>query len=108
MSDFDIEAVAKAIEADAGQPIEGLSQSLKEMQKGAGKAYTPEQIIIRETRERLKLTQTNMAKLINTPLPTLRDWEQGKTKPPAVAICLYSLISKHPQLANELAESMTA
>jgi len=105
--EFDINAVAKAIEADAGQPIDGLSQSLKEMQKGAGKVYTPEQIIIRETRQRLKLTQANMAKLIHTPLPTLRDWEQGKTKPPAVAVCLYSLIGKHPELANDLAESVS-
>lgn len=104
MEHLDLEAMAKAIEADAGQPINGLMESLKEMQIGAGKVYTPEQLILRETRQDLKLTQANMAKLIRTPLPTFRDWEQGKVKPPAVALCLFQLIGKHPSLANELAE----
>jgi putative transcriptional regulator len=42
MEHLDLEAMAKAIEADAGQPIDGLMDSLKEMQIGAGKVYTSE------------------------------------------------------------------
>ena len=32
---MDIEKIAKAIEADAGEPIEGLRESLDEMRRGA-------------------------------------------------------------------------
>ncbi|UQB42899.1 hypothetical protein JX580_03120 [Thiomicrospira microaerophila] len=34
---LDLEAMAKDIEADAGQPIDGLTDSLKEIQIGIGK-----------------------------------------------------------------------
>lgn len=45
----DMEAIAKAIEADAGQKVPGLRKSLKEAQAGQFAAvHTPEQIAARK------------------------------------------------------------
>jgi uncharacterized protein (DUF4415 family) len=42
---FDLEKIAKAIEADAGEPLEGLRESLAEAHAGKfAAAHTPEQI----------------------------------------------------------------
>lgn len=52
MRDIDIEAIAKAIEADAGEALSDLRQALKEAKAGAGRVSTPEQILVRQARER--------------------------------------------------------
>lgn len=48
---FDIEAVAKAIEADAGEDLPDLRQALKEANGREGRATTPEQILVRQARQ---------------------------------------------------------
>lgn len=45
---LDHEKVAKAIEANAGQAIPGLRESLKEAAAGEGAVHTPEQIAARK------------------------------------------------------------
>lgn len=99
---IDIEAVATAIEADAGEALPDLRQALMEAQAGAGRITTPEQILVRQARERSGLTQLAFAKRINTPVATLRDWEQGRFAPPGGVLCLLRLISAHPELMREL------
>ncbi|MBF8724411.1 helix-turn-helix domain-containing protein [Pseudomonas guariconensis] len=103
MRDIDIEAVAKAIEADAGEAMPDLRQALKEAKMGAGRVTTPEQILVRQARERSGLTQASFAERIATPVATLRDWEQGRFVPPGGVLCLMRLIVKHPELSQELA-----
>ena len=44
---LDIDKVAAAIEADAGQTLPGLRESLKEARDGHGLAHMPEQIVAR-------------------------------------------------------------
>lgn len=44
---LDIDKVAAAIEADAGQALPGLRESLAEAKAGQGLAHTPEQIVAR-------------------------------------------------------------
>lgn len=39
---------------------------------------------------------------IKTPLATLRDWEQGRFKPPGAVLCLLNMLVKHPELVAEL------
>jgi putative transcriptional regulator len=103
MKNLDIEKVAKAIEADAGQPIEGLRESLAQAKAGiAGRVTTPDQILVRQAREKSGLTQAAFAERIATPVATLRDWEQGRFTPPGAAACLLRLIIKHPDLTGEL------
>jgi putative transcriptional regulator len=99
---IDIEAVAKAIEADAGEALPDLRQALKEAQAGAGRVTTPEQILVRQAREKSGLTQAAFAELIATPVATLRDWEQGRFTPPGAVACLLRLIVRHPELTREL------
>jgi putative transcriptional regulator len=99
---IDIEAVAKAIEADAGEAMPDLRQALKEAQAGAGRVTTPEQMLVRQAREKSGLTQAAFAERIATPVATLRDWEQGRFTPPGAVACLLRLIVRHPELTREL------
>ena len=103
---MDIEKIAQAIEADAGEALPDLRQSLLEMENQTiGRITTPEQLLVVSVRKRLKLTQQAFAELIKTPVATLRDWEQGRFKPNGVVICLLNILSKHPEIANELTVS---
>ena len=83
---FDIEAVARAIEADAGETLPDIRTALAEVKAGnVGRITTPEQILLRQARAKTGLTQLEFAKRIDTPAATLRDWEQGRFAPPGGA-----------------------
>ena len=99
---IDVEKVARAIEADAGEALPDLRQALAQAKAGLGRVTTPEQIIVRQAREKSGLTQTAFAQSIETPVATLRDWEQGRFAPPGGVLCLLRLIIKHPELSQEL------
>lgn len=103
---FDIEAVARAIEADAGEALPDIRTALAEVKAGnVGRITTPEQILLRQARAKAGLTQLEFAKRIDTPAATLRDWEQGRFAPPGGVVCLLRLIIKHPELSRELSAS---
>ncbi len=102
MTKIDIEKVAKAIDADAGEVLPDLRQALAEAKAGMGRVTTSEQILVRQAREKSGLTQTAFAERIKTPVATLRDWEQGRFAPPGGVLCLFRLIVKHPELSQEL------
>ncbi len=99
---IDIEKVAAAIEADAGESLPDLRQALAEAKAGLGRVTTPEQMLVRQARQKSGLTQAAFAARIETPVATLRDWEQGRFAPPGVVLCLLRLIIKHPELSQEL------
>ena len=100
---MDIEAMAKAIEADAGEPLPDLRQALAEARDGIGRVTTAEQILVRSARAKTGLSQQAFAERIATPVATLRDWEQGRFAPPGGVLCLMRLIVRHPALVDELA-----
>ena len=103
---MNINAVAAAIEADAGEDLPDLRQALTEAKAGiAGRVTTHEQMLVRQAREKSGLTQTAFAERIETPVATLRDWEQGRFSPPGGVLCLLRLIVKHPELSRELASA---
>lgn len=103
---MNIDAVAAAIEADAGEDLPDLRQALTEAKAGiAGRVTTHEQMLVRQAREKSGLTQTAFAERIETPVATLRDWEQGRFSPPGGVLCLLRLIVKHPELSRELASA---
>ena len=99
---IDVEKVAAAIEADVGEALPDLRQALAEAKAGRGHVTTPAQIIVRQAREKSGLTQSAFAERIETPVATLRDWEQGRFAPPGGVLCLLRLIIKHPELSQEL------
>lgn len=98
----DIEKIAKAIEADIGEAIPDLRQALAEAEEGIGRVTTSEQILLREARTKMGLSQKEFAQRIDTPPATLRDWEQGRFNPPGAVMCLIRLLMKHPELSDEL------
>lgn len=100
---MNIEKIAKAIEADAGQPLPELRQALAEAKGRQGRVTTVEQIMVRAARTRLGLSQADFAARIGTPVATLRDWEQGRFAPPGAVLCLLRLLIAHPELSSELA-----
>ena len=96
---MNIDRIAKAIEDDAGEPIEGLRESLAEMKAGKfARKYTSEQLLLREARKVLKMSQPKFAALINTPVATVRDWEQGRFPPAGSAIVLCKVAIKNPDM----------
>jgi len=98
---IDVDKVAAAIEADAGEALPDLRQALAEAKAGDGRVTTPDQILVRLAREKSGLTQVAFAESIETPVATLRDWEQGRFAPPGGVLCLFRLVIKHPELFNE-------
>jgi len=101
---IDVEAIARAVEADAGQAVPGIRQALTEAKAGAvGRITTPEQILMRQARKATGLSQEEFARCIETPVATLRGWEQGRFAPPGIATVLARMIAKHPRWARELA-----
>lgn len=99
---MDIEKIAKAIEADAGMALDDVRQGLAEMKAMTGNVHTPEQILVRSARLKIGLSQQAFADLIKTPVPTLRDWEQGRFAPSGGIMCLLKLLLSHPEMADEL------
>ena len=102
-ADMDVEAIALAIEADEGEPVPGIREALEEVKRGEiARITTPEQMLLREARKITGLSQGEFAKRIDTPVATLRGWEQGRFSPPGIATVLARLITKHPDLAEDL------
>lgn len=99
---MDIEKIASAIEADAGEHLPDLRQALAEAQAGLGRVTTPEQMLVRAARSKTGLSQQAFADRIATPVTTLRDWEQGRFTPHGGILCLMRLIERHPELTAEL------
>lgn len=102
MKNIDIEKVALAIEADAGEALPDLREALAQAQVAAGRVTSAEQILIRTARAKTGLTQQAFADRIATSVATLRDWEQGRFIPPGGVLCLLRLLIKHPELTAEL------
>nr|MBF0684462.1 type II toxin-antitoxin system MqsA family antitoxin [Pseudomonas sp.] len=87
------------------EALPDLRQALSEAKAGVGRVTTPEQILVRQAREKSGLTQAAFAERIATPVATLRDWEQGRFQPPGGVVCLLRLLVKHPDLTQELETS---
>jgi putative transcriptional regulator len=101
--DLDVEAVAKAIEADFGETLPDIRQALHETKNGVvGRITSPVQMLVRQVRTKAGLSQQAFADRIDTPVATLRDWEQGRFAPPGGVLCLLRLMNSHPELAHEL------
>jgi putative transcriptional regulator len=102
-ADIDVEAIAQAFEADAGESLPGLREALGEAKRGEfGRVTTPAQMLIREARSLTGMSQDEFALSIDTPVATLRGWEQGRFAPPGAVLALARLIIKNPQSAKDL------
>ena len=101
---MNIDNIKKAIETDAGEILPDLEKSLKEsVANQYQRVYSPEQILIRNARKQLNLSQQVFAELINTPVATLRDWEQGRYDPPGTMLKLAEIALHHPEVFKDVA-----
>ena len=58
-------------------------------------------IDIRELRQRLGLSQTAFASKFGFQTSTLRNWEQGRTRPDGPARTLLAVIARHPEAVED-------
>jgi len=100
---MDVNKIARAIEADAGEPLPDLRQALDEARARMGRVTTPEQLLVRKARDASGLTQAAFAERISTPVATLRDWEQGRFAPPGGVLCRCASLHVTRTLTQELA-----
>jgi putative transcriptional regulator len=68
---------------------------------------TPEQLArmrrspdVKALRARLGMTQEQFATIYCLPLGTVRDWEQGRTRPDAPALALLAVIDREPEIVR--------
>jgi len=55
---------------------------------------------IKVLRARLGMTQEQFASAYRLPVGTVRDWEQGRTRPDAPALALLAVIEREPDVAR--------
>ncbi|WP_269523806.1 helix-turn-helix domain-containing protein [Coraliomargarita parva] len=63
---------------------------------------------VTHARMKLGLTQEAFAKLLDTPVGTVRGWEQGRRQPPPSAKVLMRVATKYPEQVLECAEAPAA
>ena len=54
---------------------------------------------VQVVRKQLGMTQEQFATALHIPLPTLRNWEQGRTLPDPAARALLTIVAKEPEAA---------
>jgi len=68
-----------------------------EADPGNYRVYVPAEVDVKAIRRGLKMTQAQFAARYGFPLGTLRDWEQGKSKPDTSARAYLQVILKEPK-----------
>lgn len=82
---------------------EELLAAVQEMK--AGKAARDHKVpvsAVLEARALSGLSQDKFAEIIDVPVKTLRDWEQGRRQPSGAAMTLFKILSKKPEVLKDL------
>jgi putative transcriptional regulator len=89
-----------------GSIIEGLKQAIA-WSKGENKdvrvtlVHVPE-VDVRQVRTSMGLSQAQFATKFGFPPATLRNWEQGRSRPDAPTRVLLAVIAKHPEAVEDV------
>jgi putative transcriptional regulator len=86
--------MAATTESDINRHIVEDGQALDAALTG----YAPT-LPVQTIRRQLGMTQEQFAFALHIPLPTLRNWEQGRTLPDPAARALLTIVSKEPEAA---------
>jgi putative transcriptional regulator len=62
------------------------------------------EIDVREVRIKMGLSQAEFARKFGFPPATLRNWEQGRSRPDAPTRVLLAVIAKHPEAVEDVLE----
>lgn len=86
--------------------LEGLEDVLDHVEGGDTRvvlhAFEVPEVDTKKVRTRTGLSQEKFAKLINVPVGTLRNWEQGHRHPTGPAKTLMAVLDKRPTIVQEL------
>jgi len=63
--------------------------------------HVPE-VNVRKVRTKMKLSQAQFATKFGIPPATLRNWEQGRSRPDAPTRVLLAVIAKHPEAVEDV------
>ncbi len=86
--------------------IEGLEQAIA-WTRGANDnvrvtlVHVPE-VDVRQVRTKMGLSQAQFANKFGFPPATLRNWEQGRSRPDAPTRVLLAVIAKHPEAVEDV------
>ena len=81
------------------------SKVMLEFNKKVNAELTPIDLLI-QVRKQLDLTQQKAANLFGGGANAFSRYESGKTKPPVALVKLFKVLHKHPNLIEEIAESV--
>jgi putative transcriptional regulator len=87
--------------------FEELLQSVREGgailrgEREASRAFVVEEPDVKRVRAKYRLSQPKFAALMGISAATLRNWEQGRRKPPASARILLRVVARHPEAVLE-------
>ena len=57
---------------------------------------------VRAIRRKLRMSQSEFARKYRIPLPTLKNWEQGRREPELPARILLAVIERHPEAVEDV------
>ena len=83
------------------------SREMLEFNKKVNAELTPIDLLT-QVREQLKLTQQQAARVFGGGPNAFSRYESGKTKPPVALVKLFKVLSKHPDLFEEITEGGAA
>lgn len=80
---------------------EALAVARGEADPGTYRVVVPGDVDVRALRRRLKMTQVAFSAAFGLPLGSLRDWEQGKSRPDTAARAYLIVIGRAPDAVRE-------
>jgi putative transcriptional regulator len=86
--------------------IEGLEQAVKWTRGETDRVrvtlvHVPE-VDVRKVRQKMRLSQAQFALKFGIPPATLRNWEQGRSRPDAPTRVLLAVIAAHPEAVEDV------
>ena len=79
----------------------GEACELAEGKRNASRVHLVEVPDVRAIRRKLRMSQTEFAERYRIPLPTLKNWEQGRRQPDAPASAYLHVIARRPREISE-------
>ena len=98
--------VKKRTKSAGARIVAGLEQAIAWSEGKPSQAHVtvvaaPE-VNIRQVRRKMGLSQAGFASKFGFPPATLRNWEQGRSRPDAPTRVLLAVISKHPEAVEDV------
>jgi len=83
--------------------VQGLKEAAEfvEGHKAGARVHAVEVPDVRAIRQQLHMSQQRFAETYRIPLPTLKNWEQGRRAPDAPAAAYLQAISRQPKVIKE-------